>query len=163
MGKIAINFYTEDVTYTLKNKTGIRKWINDTIVAEGYQLDELSFIFCSDEYLLAMNQQYLDHDTYTDVITFDNSEELKTITGDIFISIERIQENAKTFKGTIADELHRVMIHGTLHLLGYPDKTKAAKAIMTKKEDLYLSILTDKDQIPINHRSIANPSHINRT
>lgn len=142
MGKIAINFYTEDVSYTLKHKRGIRQWINDAIIAEGYQLDELSFIFCSDEYLLAINQQYLNHDTYTDVITFDNSEELKTITGDIFISIQRIQENAKTFKSSTFKELCRVMIHGTLHLLGYPDKTKAAKIVMTQKEDHFLVLNT---------------------
>ncbi|MCD0487301.1 rRNA maturation RNase YbeY [Pedobacter sp. MC2016-14] len=142
MGKIAINFYTEDVSYTLKHKRGIRQWIYDAIIAEGYQLGELSFIFCSDEYLLAINQQYLNHDTYTDVITFDNSEELKTITGDIFISIQRIQENAKTFKSSTFQELCRVMIHGTLHLLGYPDKTKAAKIVMTQKEDHFLLLNT---------------------
>ena len=141
MGKIAINFYTEDITYTLKNKTGIRQWVNDVILAEGYQLDELSFILCSDEYLLNINQQYLNHDTYTDVITFDNSEKPKTITGDIFISVDRIRENAGLFKSTTAKELCRVMIHGTLHLLGYPDKTKAAKKIMTQKEDHYLTLL----------------------
>ncbi|MBM6705436.1 rRNA maturation RNAse YbeY, partial [Sutterella massiliensis] len=81
-----VYFFSEDVKYTLKNKTAIRNWIRDTIFAEGYQLEELNFILCSDEYLLVINKQYLDHDTYTDVITFDNSEELKTILGDIFIS-----------------------------------------------------------------------------
>ncbi len=141
MGKIAINFFIEDVTYTLKNKTPTRNWINNAILAEGYQLEELNFILCSDGYLLDMNQQFLKHDTYTDVITFDNSDKLKTINGDIFISIDRIQENARTFKVTTADELRRVMIHGTLHLLGYPDKTKAAKALMTQKEDYYLGLL----------------------
>lgn len=142
MSKLPINFFTEEIKYDLKNKTKIRSWINNTINAEGYNLDELNFIFCSDEYLLAINQQYLQHDTYTDVITFDNSEELKTITGDIFISIERIQENAAGFKLKVADELCRVMIHGTLHLLGYKDKGKAAKTLMTQKEDQYLSQLS---------------------
>ena len=139
MSKIAIQFFTEDLVYTLKHKTKIRTWLLQTITAEGYELEELNFILCSDEYLLGINQQYLNHDTYTDVITFDNSEEDKTIVGDIFISLERIQENAKDFKGTTFDELCRVMVHGTLHLLGYKDKSKAEKALMTQKEDDYLA------------------------
>lgn len=134
-----INFFTEDITYTLKQKTLIKRWIEDTIVAEGYRLEELNFILCSDAYLLRINQDYLQHDDYTDVITFDNSEALKTIVGDIFISLERIRENATLFKTNVADELCRVMIHGTLHLLGYKDKTKAAKTLMTAKEDEYLA------------------------
>ena len=141
MSKPPINFFTEEIKYNLQQKTKIRTWIENTIKAEGYVLEELNFIFCSDEYLLAINQQYLQHDTYTDVITFDNSEVLKTIVGDIFISIERIQENARNYKGKTADELCRVMIHGTLHLLGYKDKGKAAKNLMTQKEDQYLSQL----------------------
>ncbi|KQB98730.1 rRNA maturation RNase YbeY [Pedobacter sp. Hv1] len=134
-----INFFTEDIQYTLKQKTIIRNWIATTITEEGYQLTELNFILCSDEYLLRINQDFLQHDDYTDVITFDHSEELKTIAGDIFISLERIKENATNFKSTIIDELCRVMIHGTLHLLGYKDKTKAAKTLMTAKEDFYLA------------------------
>lgn len=134
-----INFFTEDITYTLKQKTIIKRWIEATIVAEGYQLEELNFILCSDAYLLRINQDYLQHDDYTDVITFDNSEALKTIVGDIFISLERIKENAAIFNANVVDELCRVMIHGTLHLLGYKDKTKAAKTLMTAKEDEYLA------------------------
>lgn len=144
MTKAPVYFFSEDVKYTLKNKTVIRNWIRDTIIAEGYKLEELNFILCSDEYLLVINKQYLDHDTYTDVITFDNSEELKTIVGDIFISIERIQENAKQFKSTVQQELCRVMVHGTLHLLGYKDKGKAAKTLMTQKEDQYLALLSNE-------------------
>jgi rRNA maturation RNase YbeY len=136
-----INFFTEDINYTLKNKTIIKKWIESTIIEEGYRLAELNFILCSDEYLLRINQDYLQHDDYTDVITFDNSEEPKTIVSDIFISFERIKENALTFKSTTVNELYRVMIHGTLHLLGYLDKTKAAKKEMTAKEDFYLQKL----------------------
>jgi rRNA maturation RNase YbeY len=140
MSKLAINFFNEDVTYTLKNKMAIRAWINSAITAEGYLLEELNFIFCSDEYLWRMNQEFLDHDTYTDVITFDNSERLKTINGDIFISIDRVRENAAEIKVPATTELCRVMIHGTLHLLGYKDKTKSAKSQMTAKEDHYLSL-----------------------
>ena len=137
-----INFFNEDITYTLKHKTIIKKWITATIEAEGYSLAELNFILCSDEYLLRINQDFLQHDDYTDVITFDNSEELKTIVGDIFISLERIKENATSFKSTTLNELCRVIIHGTLHLLGYKDKTKAAKTEMTAKEDYYLQKLS---------------------
>jgi probable rRNA maturation factor len=142
MSKAAIHFFSEEITFTLKHKTIIRKWLHDTIIAEGFKLDELNFIFCSDEYLLGINQQYLNHDTYTDVITFDNSEVAKMITGDIFISVDRIRENAKEFKHVFINEICRVMVHGTLHLLGYPDKTKAAKQLMTEKEDHYLSSLS---------------------
>ncbi|MEJ2904017.1 rRNA maturation RNase YbeY [Pedobacter panaciterrae] len=143
MSKPSINFFTEDTNYTIKKKTVIKDWLKSAIAAEGYLLKELNFILCSDEYLLRINQDYLNHDTYTDVITFDNSEELKTIVGDIFISIERIKENAATFKHTVEQELCRVMIHGALHLLGYKDKTKAAKTLMTAREDHYLALLSN--------------------
>lgn len=141
MSKASINFFTEDTNYTLKNKRAIKAWLAAAIEKEGYALQELNFILCSDEYLLRLNQDYLNHDTYTDVITFDNAEVLKTIVGDIFISIERVKENAATFKHTVATELCRVIIHGTLHLLGYKDKSKAAKKLMTEKEDHYLGLL----------------------
>nr|WP_294876841.1 rRNA maturation RNase YbeY [uncultured Pedobacter sp.] len=143
MSKPSINFFTEDTNYTIKKKTAIKDWLKSAIAAEGYLLKELNFILCSDEYLLRINQDYLNHDTYTDVITFDNSEELKTIVGDIFISIERIKENAATFKHTVEQELCRVMIHGALHLLGYKDKTKASKTLMTAREDHYLGLLSN--------------------
>jgi probable rRNA maturation factor len=135
----AIQFFEEDISFKLKNKTQVRQWLTETILAEGFKLQELTYIFCSDAYVLQINQQYLDHDTYTDIITFDNSEEEGMITGDIFISIERIRENALKFKVTEITELHRVMVHGALHLLGYTDKTPTAKKKMTQKEDLYLS------------------------
>ena len=133
-----ITFFEEDIQYKLKDKTKVRQWIKDTIAAEGYQLDELTYIFCSDAYLLQINQQYLNHDTFTDIITFDNSIEKKTVTGDIFISIDRIRENAAKFDQTVANELHRVIIHGVLHLLGYKDKSPADKKKMTQMEDKYL-------------------------
>jgi probable rRNA maturation factor len=135
----AIQFFEEDITYKLKNKTLVRQWLTDTIIAEGYKLKELTYVFCSDAYLLQINQQYLDHDTYTDIITFDNSEEDGIIVGDIFISIERIRENALKFEVPESTELHRVMVHGALHLLGYKDKGDAHKKKMTQKEDFYLS------------------------
>ena len=135
----AIQFFEEDISYKLKNKALVRQWIKDTITAEGFKLKELIYVFCSDAYLLPMNQQYLDHDTYTDIITFDNSDVEGDIVGDIFISVERIRENAAKFKISETDELHRVIIHGALHLLGYTDKTVVTKQKMTQKEDEYLA------------------------
>jgi len=136
----SVNFFEEDIRFDLKNKLKVKQWIKATIAAEGYKLQELNYIFCSDSYLLTINQQYLDHDTYTDIITFDNSEIPGTIEGDIFISIDRIRENAEKFGTGEINELHRVIIHGALHLLGYKDKTAGAKKIMTGKEDQYLGI-----------------------
>ena len=136
----AISFVNESVNYNLPQKNKIKKWLKFTVENEGFKLQELTFIFCSDEYLLSINQQYLNHDTYTDIITFDNSEEEGQIISDIFISIDRVKENAKTFKTTTFDEVCRIMIHGTLHLLGYKDKGKAAKTLMTQKEDEYLAL-----------------------
>lgn len=135
----SIGFFEEDISYNLKNKNKVKLWIKDTIAAEGFKLGDLSYIFCSDPYLLQINLQYLDHDTYTDIITFDNSEKDGVITGDIFISIDRIRENAAKFNQPVTDELHRVIIHGALHLLGYTDKTPGAKKKMTQKEDCYLA------------------------
>lgn len=137
-----INFFEEGISYKLKNKTGVRQWIKSAITTEGFKLQELTYIFCSDEYLLQINQQYLNHDTYTDIITFDNSDIKGQITGDIFISIERIRENAQKFSISETDELHRVVIHGALHLLGYKDKAPADKKKMTLKEDFYLNLRT---------------------
>ena len=134
-----ITFFEEDISYNIRNKIKLKQWIKAAIIEEGFRLDELTYVLCSDEYLLKMNQQYLDHDTYTDIITFDNSEEEGIITGDIFISIPRVKENAEKFSVGEADELHRVIIHGTLHLLGYKDKTAAEKKKMTQKEDYYLA------------------------
>lgn len=134
-----IRFFEEDIAYKLKQKAAVKQWITETIIAEGYKLKELTYIFCSDNYLLQINQQYLNHDTYTDIITFDNSDIASTIIGDIFISIDRIRENAVKFGIPEADELHRVIIHGALHLLGYKDKSPADKKKMTQKEDFYLN------------------------
>lgn len=135
----AVHFFQEDINYPVKQKLKVKQWIKDTIAAEDSKLGILNFIICSDAYLLTINQQYLNHDTYTDIITFDNSDLEGVINGDIFISAERIAENAKRYEVTAATEMHRILIHGTLHLLGYKDKTPAHKKIMTEKEDFYLS------------------------
>ncbi|MGV3684188.1 MAG: rRNA maturation RNase YbeY [Daejeonella sp.] len=138
MPRIPINFFSEDIPFNVKKKGRLRKWVSETIESEHFILHELNLIFCSDNYLLTINQQYLNHDTLTDIITFDNSDQPGYIVGDIFISIDRVRENALIFNVAFNDELHRVIIHGVLHLLGYPDKGKSAKAIMTGKENYYL-------------------------
>lgn len=135
-----IQFFSEDIDFTLKEKQKVRQWIGATIRAEGFKrVGELSFVLCSDAYLLEINKQYLDHDTFTDILTFDSSEDEGVIAGDIFISVERTMENAKKFNVSERDELHRVIIHGILHLCGYYDKKKEDKTLMTEKEDYYLA------------------------
>lgn len=135
-----ISFFSEDIAFTLKDKAKVRSWIGDTIKAEGFKrIAELSFVFCSDAYLLEINKQYLNHDTYTDIVTFDSSDDEDVVAGDIFISVERTQENAVKFGVAAQDELHRVIIHGVLHLCGYLDKKKEDKELMTSKENEYLA------------------------
>lgn len=136
---MAIHFFEEEITFSFKNKRSIKTWIRETIESQKYKLGELNFIFCSDEYLLSMNVGYLNHHTYTDIITFDQSEEEEVISGDIFISVDRLKENAQKFGVTEADELCRLLIHGTLHLLGHTDKSPKQRAEMTRMEDLYLA------------------------
>jgi probable rRNA maturation factor len=138
MSKLPIHFFSESTSFKPRKITNLRNWINQIITAEKYQLLELNFIFCSDNYLLKINKEFLNHDTYTDIITFDNSEEKEEIAGDIFISIDRVRENAKTFQISTQKELNRVIVHGVLHLLGYKDKIKKDKQEMTDKEDYYL-------------------------
>lgn len=138
MSRPHISFFSEDTDFSLKQRSQIRQWILETVKNEGKTTGQLNFIFCSDEYLLKINQEYLNHDTYTDIVTFDNSEEEDLIEGDIFISIERVRENAGSFKVAEKDELNRVIVHGVLHLLGYKDKKPDDKEIMTNKEDEYL-------------------------
>lgn len=135
----AINFFNQQLNYTLKNKTALRSWFNAVAENENYAIEELNYIFCDDAFLLEMNVHYLKHDTLTDVITFDNAIENKKIIGDIYISIERIKENAAKYKVTASNELHRVMVHGLLHLCGFKDKSPATKKAMTTKEDFYLN------------------------
>jgi len=139
MPSTTINFYTEEITYTLKKKMAIRKWVKETIFSEGFKPGIISFILCSDDYLHQINLTYLDHNTLTDIITFDNSQEANQIEGDIFISVERTTENAQKFNVSSEDELHRVMIHGILHLCGYLDKKPTDKKRMTDKENEYLA------------------------
>ena len=135
-----IEFHAEDIEFSLSNSDFISEWITSTIQAESKKLKHLSFIFCSDDYLHKINLEYLSHDTLTDVITFPYSSG-NNVEGDIFISIDRIADNAKIFNSTFENELQRVMIHGVLHLLGYLDKTPEDKQQMTEKENEYLGKL----------------------
>lgn len=138
----SINFFIEEIDLQFNKQALIRQWIFHTIQKEEQQLGYLNFIFCSDSYLHKINIEYLDHDTYTDVITFPYSE--TNIEGDIFISIDRIKENAKAFKVSFDKELNRVIIHGVLHLLGYSDKSPTEKEQMTLKENFYLRLLHEE-------------------
>lgn len=125
--------------FRLNNRRSLKEFISGIFKKEGFKLESLDYIFCSDEYLLKMNQDFLKHDYYTDIITFDLSSSGETITGEVYISIDRVRENASTNGQSFKDELHRVMFHGALHLCGYKDKSKTNKALMTKMEDHYLS------------------------
>jgi len=126
----------------LSNTEDLNLWLNSVIKEEGMVIGELVYVFCNDEYLLKKNIQFLNHNTLTDVITFDYSEE-EIISGDILISTERVVENAKIFKVNYLTELHRVMVHGLLHLLGYKDKIEKDANTMRKKENYYLNKFTN--------------------
>jgi rRNA maturation RNase YbeY len=135
---LPIQFFSEDILFTLKDKTGIRRWLNDVIREEKKKPWYINFIFCSDSYLFELNKTYLKHETFTDILTFPYQDDKEIISGDIFISITRVKENAIDFDQDFDKELLRVMVHGILHLVGYSDHEKKEKKIMTKREDYYL-------------------------
>jgi rRNA maturation RNase YbeY len=130
-----IVFNVEEIDFKLKNKLKITAWLTQIIKSHGFKLSALNFIFCSDDYLFNINMEYLNHNTLTDIITFDNSEEKGCIEGDIFISVDRVRENAEIFKVIFEKELLRVLAHGTLHLLGFKDKNAKDQKEMTAKEE----------------------------
>lgn len=132
-----IHFFTEDLDFTLPNPTATAAWLQQVIQQEGHTLAQLNIVFCSDQGLHAYNLRYLQHDTLTDVLSFDYSDAPGTIEGDIYISLERVQDNARTWQLPWLQELHTVMVHGVLHLLGYEDHTSAAQALMRQKEAFY--------------------------
>ncbi|MEM9324584.1 MAG: rRNA maturation RNase YbeY [Bacteroidota bacterium] len=135
-----INFHAEDSSPPPLDTASIAHWLEDIAANEGLEIDEINYVFCSDEHLLSINRQYLHHDYYTDIITFDYSEDV-ILAGDIYISLDRVRENASTFKDTFERELHRVMVHGLLHLMGYQDKSDEEAKEMRSKENLALSLL----------------------
>ena len=126
---------------SLKKRTILKQWIKAIVENNKKEVGEISYIFCSDEQLLEINKEFLNHDYYTDIITFDYSE-TDVVSGDLFISIERIKDNAQTLNTSYQEELHRVIIHGVLHLLGYKDKTEEESENMRKLEDECLLILS---------------------
>ena len=146
----SIRFFVEQIKITIAHKRLIRQWIQQAIEIEKKSLGEINYIFCSDKYLLHINKTFLNHDTLTDIVTFPIEQSFnpllsnqpannKTISGEIYISIERVKENAKKFNTTQKQELLRVMIHGVLHLCGYGDKSAAQQKKMRHKEDYYLA------------------------
>ena len=135
-----ISFFQEDISIELPDESLVINWVKHIIKDEGKQLAELNFIFCSDSYLHGINLSYLNHDTLTDILTLDNSEIENEIEGDIFVSIDRIRENAQLFKRPEDEEIHRVIIHGVLHLIGFVDKTDIEQEQMRKKEEACLSL-----------------------
>jgi probable rRNA maturation factor len=139
-----IYFFQEDLTYHLKDKLKVKRWIEAICLDFNKKKVDINFVFCSDAYLLKVNQDFLNHDYYTDIITFDQSDKPRHLKGDIFVSIERVKENAKKNKIPFISELHRVLIHGVLHILGYKDKTSKEKQEMREKEDECLEKLKYK-------------------
>jgi len=141
---LPINFFLEDIQYRIRKLKLLRHWINKAVELENSTIEEITYIFCSDNYLHKLNIEYLEHDTFTDIITFQYNEENSALHSDIFVSIDRIKENSKLYNQRLLDEFHRIMIHGVLHLLGYKDKTPEEKQEMTDKENYYLSLRPNK-------------------
>ena len=139
-----VYFSSHEVKVGLKDRTRLKEFIRQLFKKEEQGLSRLQYVFCSDEYLLQINQEFLDHDTYTDIVTFELSSDPEVTEGEIYISIDRVRENAASFNVTMNYELHRIIFHGALHLCGYRDKTKKEMALMRAKEDEYLGLYFDE-------------------
>jgi len=137
---MAINFTPHEVKVNLKNKTKLKSFLKELFAREGQGLRGLQYVFCSDNYLLEINKQFLKHDTLTDIVTFELGEDPEATEGEIYISIDRVRENANKFKVSEEQELHRVIFHGALHLCGYKDKSKAQIELMRQKENECLEL-----------------------
>ena len=136
-----VSFFSEGISFALPQKTKTKNWIKKVIGGNEKSCGVINYIFCSDSFLFDLNKNYLNHTTLTDIITFDNSEG-DSVSGDIYISIERVKENSGLYSQSFTDELNRVMIHGVLHLLGNKDKLPEEKSAMRKKEDYCLALLS---------------------
>ena len=134
-----ISYYFQDTDYKFREKRRNNEWLRLTAESEIYRIGDISIIFCSDSYILDINQKYLHHDYYTDIITFDYCEGDR-LSGDLFISVDSVRENSIEYGTEFKDELNRVIIHGLLHLIGYDDHTNEDIALMRKKENYYLSL-----------------------
>lgn len=137
----SIQFFSEEIEFTLYQESIIRDWLHLIAQEHHTEIDTINYVFCSDDYLLNINKQFLDHDYYTDIVTFDNSEENSPLLSDIFISIDRVKDNAHQEGNTFENELYRVLAHGMLHLLGFNDKSDDEQILMRQKEDACLSLL----------------------
>ena len=133
-----IQIHIEGVEVPVFNQELFCSWLEDVVLSEGAQLGDIQFVFCSDDYILEINKKYLNHDYYTDIVTFDYTLD-NLISGDLFVSIDRVIDNASDYTCPVFDELLRVCVHGVLHLLGYKDKTPADSVIMRSKEDYYIA------------------------
>ncbi len=140
-----ISFSGTPASLTNTHLENLRKWLKSVISNENFVTGEIYFIFCDDSYLHQINKKYLGHDTLTDIITFSNSDNKQIISGEIYISVDRVEENRKIQNVSFLNELSRVMVHGILHLTGYDDQTTEQKKVMRKKEDYYLSLLPQKN------------------
>lgn len=145
-----VKYFNEDAGYRFRDKRLVARWIGQTIASEGMETGYISIIFCSDDYLLRINRQYLNHDYFTDIITFDCRDGY-TLSGDLFISVDTVRENAREFGIPFQEEIRRVVIHGILHLCGYKDKTEAEAKTMRMKENHYLSVLKKQFQQKSSH------------
>lgn len=134
-----LNLYVEDLDFVPPKEESVLIWFTKVCENKDFQLGELNLIFCSDSYLLEINQKYLKHDYYTDIITFDYTDN-QGVSGDLFISVERVKENAQKLKVSFEEELDRVMVHGLLHLIGYKDNTKSKQAEIRAQEDFCLTL-----------------------
>ncbi len=134
-------FFEQTPSFPIKKRV-IRSWIHDTVFREGFQVSSLKFIFCSDEYLLRINQSFLEHDFYTDIITFDQSDVPNFLEGDIFISVDRVKSNSLSLNLPFETELLRIIIHGVLHLIGYGDKNPHDKVVMREMESFYVNAIS---------------------
>ncbi|MBO4434946.1 MAG: rRNA maturation RNase YbeY [Bacteroidales bacterium] len=135
-----VSFYTQDTAFVLKGKRLVARWLKEVALREGCRIGDISVIFCSDPVILDVNRKYLGHDYYTDIITFDYCEE-EVLNGDLFISVDTVRANAAEYGTMFHEELHRVIVHGVLHLIGYDDHTDADIAEMRMKENEYLELL----------------------
>lgn len=151
---MAILFFEEDIKFSLPEKNKTKKWLREVTDLEGQKIGELNYIFCSDEYLYKINVEYLKHKTFTDIITFDSSEQEGIIEGDVFVSIDRVRENAVKENVTFEKELKRVMSHGLLHLMGYKDKKEEESITMREKENIAISLF-DKYNVSRETKNIA--------
>ena len=143
---MTISFNKADATATLKNRVALKSFIEKSVKKEGLSIESLNYVFCSDKYLLEINKQFLDHNYYTDIISFDLSEVPGQLIGEVYISVDRVKDNAKTHGATFSEELLRVIFHGALHFCGYKDKKPSDVKKMRHMEDLWLTAYLSSDK-----------------